>query len=54
MIAEVKRNAEDEKEVKAKELSKAEKDKKWQTSITHYLVSWAEAAMKLGENVDLA
>ena len=53
MIAEAKRNAEDEKEVKAKELSKAEKDKKWQTSITHYSVSWAEAAMKLGENVDL-
>ena len=54
MIAEVERIPEDEKEVKAKELSKAEKDKKWQTSITHYSVSWAEAAMKLGENVDLA
>jgi len=28
MIAEAKQNAEDEKEVKAKELGKAEKDKK--------------------------
>jgi len=54
MIAKAKGNVEDEKEVKAKELSKAEKDKKWQTSITHYSVSWAGAAMKLGENVDLA
>ena len=42
MIAEGKQNAEDEKEVKAKELGKAEKDKKLQTSITHYSVSWAE------------
>ena len=54
MIAEAKQNAEDEKEVKVEELGKAEKDKKWQTSTTHYSVSWAEAAMKLGENVDLA
>ena len=54
MIAEVKQNAEDEKEVKAKELGKAEKDKKLQTSITHYSVMAAEAAMKLGENVYLA
>jgi len=54
MIAEAKRNAEDEKEVKVKELSKAEKDKELQTSITHYSVSWAEAAMKLGENEDLS
>ena len=38
MIAEAKRIAEDEKEVKAKELGKAEKDKKWQTSITYYSV----------------
>ena len=57
MIAKAKQNAEDEKEVKAKELGKAEKDKKWQTSTTHYSVSWVEnlssAAAQLTEKIIL-
>ena len=40
MIGEVKQIAEEEKEGNDKALGKAEKDKKWQTVITHYSVSF--------------
>ena len=45
--------AEEAKKDKAKAFGNAEKDKKRQTSLTHYSVSWAAAAMKLVQNVDL-
>ena len=45
--------AEEAKKENAKAVDNAEKDKKWQTSMTHYSVSWAAAAMKLVQNVDL-
>ena len=44
---------EEAKKEKAKALGNAEKDKKLQTSMTHNSVSWAAAAMKLVQNVDL-
>ena len=39
------------KKLKAAAVTK--KNEMCQTSNTHYSVSWAEAAMKLGEHVDL-
>ena len=45
--------AEEAKKEKAKAFGNAEKDKKLPTSMTHYSVSWAGAAMKLVQNVDL-
>ena len=41
------------KKTKVKAPAVTKKDEKCQTSNTHYSVSWAEAAMKLGEHVDL-
>ena len=47
----VRNENEKKKTVKAPGFTK--KTKKCQTSITHFSVSWTEAAMKLGEHVDL-
>ena len=53
MIVKATQMVEEAKTEKAKTLGNAEKDKKWQTLMTHYSVSWAAAAMKLEQNVDL-
>ena len=53
MKAKMTQMVEEAKKEKAKALGNAEKDKKWQTSMTQYSVSWAAAAMKLVQNVDL-
>ena len=52
-MAEMIQSENEKKEIKVKALIMTKKDKKCQTSITIFSVSWAAAAMKLGEHVDL-
>ena len=53
LIAELICKKNEKKKTKVKPPAVTKKDEKCQTSNTHYSVSWAAAAMKLGEHVDL-